>query len=689
LRRVTEPKEGEFYPNLLADGRILYTRWDYVMKGYNVIQQLWSVNPDGRGASLLFGDHYAYSIGPIAFFEARQVPGTGKLICTGAAHHNTGVGPIMMLDLDQNRGTRNAMRNLTPEVGYPEINPQVLREVAMEELPGRGISNTRNDTGWYSSPFPLSATQFIAAASFEADNADPDGYALYLMDVHGNKELIHRLPGISCYSPMPVRPRPESPMIPDLVSDVDPSTPGTLMVDDIYQGLPGVERGEVKYLRILETHSKTVRTTPQRCDIGVNSGWDIRGVLGTVPVEADGSAHFLVPPHRQLFLEALDEDFLEIRRMRNFMNVMPGERVGCVGCHEPARTAPAAKLPALPLAMQRLPSTIQPPPWGTDGVGFEKNVQPVLDRHCTRCHDGSKGDDKSFDLRGRTMVSAPVGYDRDHSPHEQHLVSSAFLKLLEYVSYIRVGGYQGEKLPLPPNATGSRRSKLMSVLKEDHYSVQLDTAEWRALAAWIDCNAPYYGNWDEIVLPPPGPGPGRATNTLSRDQRSRLAARIKQLESAGTGKVLAYLDCGLQLESDLPGPLIRQVKGKAWIFAACDDVPAVAPAHRDIAFHTDKVVFDAGGLRPDVAYQLHLGWWDFNTDQRRQSVWASRPDGSDPRVLRESSDLPSYIPHKQPPETLILPLPSALITDGAIRISIQCDAGANAVVGELWLTADH
>ena len=686
VRRITEPKEGEFYPNMLEDGRIMYTRWDYVMKGYNVIQQLWSVNPDGRAASLLFGDHFAFSVGPIAFFEARQIPGTRKVICTGGAHHNTCAGPVMILDLDQNRGTRDAMVNVTPEVGYPEINKNVFREVVYEELAGRGMSNTRNGTGWYSSPYPLSEKHFLVAASFESNNAARSGYGLYLMDVHHNRELVYRFKDASCYSPMPLRPRKRPRVIPDMVRDVDPDTPATLIVSDVYQGLPGVKRGEVKFLRVLETHSKTVRTRPQRCDIGVNSGWDIRGVLGTVPVEEDGSARFLVPPYKQLFLEALDKDYLEIRRMRNFLNAMPGEKASCVGCHEPPGTAPMMALPGTLMAMRRPPSAITPPPWGTGGLGFEAVVQPVLDKHCVRCHDGTKAKGKAFTLGSGRRVSAPAGYDRDHAPHAQHLVSDAFLNLLRYVSYIRVGGYQGEKLPLAPNATGSRQSKLMKHLEKGHNKVRLALAEWRALAAWIDCNAPYYGGWDEILLPEAPPGPTRALRTQTASDKERVAARIRDLEKTGRAKVLAYLDCGLQLQSDGDPVQIRQVRGKGWMYAGTDVVGDIADGHRDIAFDESRIVFDLSGLQNGTAYALNMTWWDFNTDQRRQSVWVSRPNGGGRKCIRDTSGLPAYLLRKELPEQVTLELPRELVTKGAVQITLQRDGGANAVVGEIWVT---
>jgi len=693
LRRVTEPKEGEFYPNMLEDGRIMYTRWDYVMKGYNVIQQLWAVNPDGRGAALLFGDHYAFSVGPIAFFEARQIPGTSRILCTGAAHHNTGAGPIMIVDLKQNRGTRSSMVNVTPEVGYPEINPNVFREVVYEELPGRGMSNTENDTGWYSSPYPISAKHFLVAASFEKNNAAARGYGLYLMDIHHNRELIYRFEDASCYSPMPLRPRKKPRIIPDMVNGVDPTTPGTLIVSDVYQGLEGVPRGAVKYLRILETHSKEVHTKPQRCDIGVNSGWDVRGVLGTVPVEEDGSAHFVVPPRKQLFFEALDEDFLEIRRMRNFMNVMPGEVNSCVGCHEPFGTAPMTARGRL-MAMQRPPSPIEPPPWGTGGYSFNKIVQPILDKKCVRCHDGSDEKDKAFDLRGQKLVSAPVGYDRDHAPHAQHLVSDSFMNLLQFVSYVRVGGYQGEKLPLAPNTTGSRQSTLMTMLQKGHNEVVLDLSDWRAFAAWIDCNAPFYGSWDEIILPDPSvetaavpvnkPFPLR---TQSAQDKARIAARIDQLDGEEKSKLVAYVDCGLQVHSDGGSAVIRQVRGNGWTYRGTEVIEDLPSCHRDITFDSRRIIFDITGLKPGGKHDLNLTWWDFNSDERRQSVWISHGDGSDRRQLRKSTGLPAYLVRNEMPERVTLDLPPAFIRKkDTVRIYIQCDGGANAVLGELWIT---
>ena len=494
-RSITVPQDSEFYPSLLDDGRILYTRWDYVMKPYNVIQQLWSVNPDGTHSQLAYGHWYAFSRGPIALFEARQIPGSSWVAAVGAAHHNTGVGPIVLADLDQNRGGPSGMVNITPHVGYPETPGMDDERTDTSGPEIRLIGATQNASGWYASPWPLSERFFLVAYSFEPNNAAPHGYGLYLLDTYGNKELLHRGDDYSVYAPIPLRPRPRPATVASVLPpDAAPDTPGRLYVEDVYQGLEGVPRGTVQWLRINETYPKMQHTWPARSDVGVGSGWDMRGVLGVVPVEADGSAYFEAPPNRMLFFQALDGEFREVRRMTNYVNLQPGEVRGCVGCHESPQEA--AVVNRLSTALSQPPRLIDPPPWGAGPMEFERVVQPVLDRHCIGCHDGGIESDHAFDLRGLERVAAPHEGDVDEGP--QHVVSDSFLALLPHVEYLKMDGYRGRKLPPEPYETGSAVSPLMDMLREGHHNVQLSEADWRALAAWIDSNAPYYGRDDAI-----------------------------------------------------------------------------------------------------------------------------------------------------------------------------------------------
>jgi hypothetical protein len=678
VRMLTEPKEGEFYPSMLSDGRILYTRWDYLMKAYNVIQQLWAVNPDGTRAQLVYGDHYRFSHGPITFFEAREIPGTSKVIATGAAHHNSGVGPIVIVDLAKNRGRPDSLKNVTPEIGYPEMNERIINETGCEDH--RNMSGTKSAQGWYSSPYPLTEKHYLVSYSFDEKHNSPAGYGLYLQDVHGNRELIYRAKDASCYSPIPLRPRPRPRILPSTVDDS--KTTGTLIVEDVYQGLEGIDRGTVKYLRVLETKVKTVHTVPRRVDVGVNSGWDMRAVLGTVPVEEDGSAHFEVPSDKQIFLEALDEDYLEVRRMRNFMSVKPGEVVSCVGCHEQYAATPTARQ-SPPQAMLRRASAITPPPWGNESLGFNSVVQPVLDKHCTSCHKGELGLENSFDLRGGTMVSAPTGHDRDEGP--QHYVSTSFLRLLPFVNYVRVGGYQGEKLPLAPRSIGSHASRLMQLLKDGHYEVQLSQSEWRALAAWIDCNAPFYGDWDEIVIAADIKKQPTILRKAGKEDLARIALRRHMIAADNADQtLLAYLDCGLQLKSEDGNIRIEQTQGAGWQFPV-SSLEAVSLSHAIISYDEDKLLFTLAGLETGRAYTLSLSWWDFDSSFRKQSVWVT-PEGGKRRLLIPKTELPNFPSDKLPPARLSVEFSAEA---ESIEIEIKRESGSNAVISEMWLSASR
>jgi hypothetical protein len=369
---------------------------------------------------------------------------------------------------------------VTPEVGYPETSE---------------MANTICQNGWYNAPYPLSEKHFLACYSFEPHHNAPAGYGIYLMDVHGNKELIFRDPERSCYSPIPLKPRSRPPLLPQVVDKGELTDTGTLVLADVHRGLDGVPRGTVKYLRVLKTLPKNYHSTPQRLDIGIGSGWDPRAVLGTVPIEEDGSACFRIPADTPVFFEALDENYMDVRRMRSYLTVKPNETVSCVGCHESYNAAPTnVRLNAL----EHPPQEITPPPWGAIPMAFSNVVQPVLDRHCIRCHDGTSGKDKSFDLTGNHMVPAK-GADNHYppAPADPYRVTASFANLLPHVDFIRLTGYGGGNLPLEPYAVGSHRSKLVDLLDSGHYDVQLDANSRRAIVTWIDCNAPFLGGWEE------------------------------------------------------------------------------------------------------------------------------------------------------------------------------------------------
>lgn len=654
-RRITEPKEGEFYPAVLDDGRIIYTRWDYVMKPFNMIQQLWTVRPDGRGAELAYGDHYTFSPGPIAFFEARQVPGESWVACNGAAHHNTGGGPVMLVDLNRNRGGPEGMRNLSPEVGYPERGPA-----------GMG--------GWFSSPFPLARDYFLVCYSMESRDNAAHGYGLYLLDSFGNLELIYRDPARSCYSPMPLRPRPAPRRLPDAVAEVPDPAPATVFVADVYAGLEGVSRGTVKYLRVLESHSKDEYCRLMYLDLGLKSGTDPRSVVGEVPVAADGSVAVRLPPRRHYFFELLDADHLEIRRMKNYLTLQPGEHRGCVGCH--AQTAPLAAS-QVPPAWPQAASEPAPPPWGREPIDFRRVVQPVLDRQCVSCHDGAGGPDHAFDLRGRAWGSNEGAFSYGNRPNLQFRFSDAYRALMPHVRIDPVGDYDGSVTPMPPLACGSAVSPLMKLLKAGHYGVHLAADDWLALACWIDCNAPFYGGWDEVEYVP-------HTATISTPEQR--TARRTQLGA------VAYLDCGAHVSdgdrrsgSELRMETTRFSGYEREFFAGAGPAPVWHATH---VFSKRPIRFRAHGLDPARAYRLGVSWWDYDGRGRVQAVAVETFDGRQAFSVVPSQPLPAWKDRSERPAELTAAIPRAAYSDGRLKIIVSGMPGKETVVGEVWLVQD-
>ncbi len=489
VHAITQPQDTEFYPSLLEDGRILFTRWDYVMKPYNTMQELWAVNPDGTRAQKIYGDWYKFSRGPIAMQEARQIPGTRQLAAVGCAHHNSGVGPILTVNTNLYRRGPEGMKLLTPEIAYPEIGG--LKDERLDP-DFKDLDQVPPQNGWFTSPWPLSEHLFLCVFSFYSNNLS-DSYGIYLLTDFGLKELIFRLDGTSCYCPIPLKPRRQPPVIADQ-ERLPVGTPAFLVLQDVYQGLEGVERGTVRWLRVCETYPKLRHTNPHRADAGVSCGWDMRGVLGFVPVAEDGSASFEVPSDRMIFLSALDENFQEVQRMRNYVTLRPGEIQGCVGCHEsPLDASPVRRTTNGP----RTPEKIQPPSYGAGPMQFERVIQPILDARCVVCHDGSQGE-KVPDLRGGTFVKAETIGDPDEGP--QHTVTTSFLALLPHVSYYQMTAYGGWKTFQPPRTMGSGASALMNRLRDTSCGKELTPDEWRAFCDWIDCNAPYYGSYDDDFL---------------------------------------------------------------------------------------------------------------------------------------------------------------------------------------------
>ncbi|MEA3368011.1 MAG: hypothetical protein U9R68_07855, partial [Planctomycetota bacterium] len=367
LRAISPFENFEWTPSVATDGRILYARWDYVDRHNGPYMSLWSTNPDGTNAMAVYGN---FTASPQCIFEARAIPGSSRLIFTASAHHSNLGGSLCLLDPDVGVDGAEPIRRLTPEVCFPETE---------------GWPET-----YYANPWPLSEQYYLVAWStcrlpphtYVHDGRNPvDALGLYVYDAFGNLEPLYRDPAISCQYPIPVRPRPKPAALAPRVAREDVHE-GRFLLQDVYARLDGVERGAVKRLRIVAVPAK-VQPQMNRPVLGVTREDPGKCVLGTVPVEEDGSAYFRVPASVSLFFQALDEAGRAVQTMRSITYVQPGQTLGCIGCHEPRDTAPAVG----PLLAQRRPaSRLRPGPEGTWPLRFDRLVQPVLDKHCVRCH---------------------------------------------------------------------------------------------------------------------------------------------------------------------------------------------------------------------------------------------------------------------------------------------------------------
>ena len=473
LRRLEYNTLCDLTPFVMDDGSILFTRWEYQDKNIFCTEALWTINPDGSRLQLFYGNTLTV---PNAIYGAKQIPGTKKVIGVGAAHHHRPLGSICLIDRSLGHENVASIRNLTPEVPYTPRVGADWREKSWG--PGDKLYP------WsYTDPWPLAEDLFLVSYGGPMQGG-PQRYRLYLMDDKGHKTELYDARTTSCFNPVPLRPR----SLPHRVSGTLPKKPegeGRFFVVDVYQGLEdkGVTRGMVKQLRVMSQSPKKYNTEgPRYSDhypaIGEGSYY-VKINYGTVPVHPDGSAYFTAPAGVELYFQALDEHGKEIRRMGTVTQITDGETQSCIGCHDPRNTAPPMNSNAWK-RLARGPDPIAPPPWGAGPVDFVKQVQPVLDKYCIKCHTGA---------------TPPKGIDL--SGDKTRLFSMAFETLVFTPGLVaRYHINPGPTGNFPPLATGSWVSRLTKKLEEKHSEVDMDPESRRRICCWIDANVPYYATWD-------------------------------------------------------------------------------------------------------------------------------------------------------------------------------------------------
>ncbi len=497
IRRLTHDQDHNWCPTVLNSGRILYQRWEYADIAHAFTRLLFHANPDGSGQMEYYGSN---SFWPTAMFFARPIPGhpTAVAAVVGGHHDAPRQGDLVILDPARGRFEAEGVVQRIPGHGKP-VEPAILDGLIGSRWPR------------FLHPFPLNAHYFIVSCKPTRDAL----WGVYLVDVFDNFVLLSEEAGCAMLEPVPLKKTPRPPVVPDRA--VPGQRDATVFMADIYHGpgLHGVPRGAVKALRLFGYEFTFHGFGGEPYRVGFDGPWDVKRILGTVPVESDGSALFRIPACTPVAIQPLDADGKALALMRSWFTAAPGETLSCVGCHEPQNeTPPAGSAP--PTAARRAPSGIKPWYGPQRGFSFVREVQPVLDAYCIACHHGKPlpNGKTTIDLTARPAERVPSAFQMRFTPSYTALRRYVHAHTLESDAHL-----------LPPRAFHADTSKLVQILRDGHYGVRLDREAWDRLITWIDLNAPAHGTWNEVV----GHIPAKAPLV------SGGAARRRELQSRYAG----------------------------------------------------------------------------------------------------------------------------------------------------------
>ena len=499
IRQLTFEQDSDYTPAVMNDGRIVYTRWEYSDLQHYWSRILMTMNPDGTSQLSLYGSNSYF---PTVLHQCRTIPDAAhRLVGIVGGHHDVPeIGRLVLFDPTLSRAYPFVIdppdKSWGPEGTRPfRILPKTLpkeRTGMVQEFPGYG-QDVQGDVAdglvanqfergkpYFVYPYPLSDTYVLVSAKTGRDAL----WGLYLVDVFDNVTRLAEVEGAALLEPLPLVPRKRPPVIPDRI------TPGaqtaSVHIADIYSGpgLRGVPRGTVKGLRVFAYHFNFERTGgPESVGLGrVESSWDVKRILGTVAVEADGSACFEIPANTPVSLQPLDADGAALQLMRSWLVGMPGERVSCMGCHEDNRSSVAVGRAA---ADTKPVQQIRPFQGPARPFGFACEVWPLAQKYCLGCH----GDEAKAPLRA-TDQGGEEGKPRRLLMRD----ATACYHLLH--PYVRRPGPESEMALLEPLEWHVSTSPLVQMLRKGHHGVALDRSAWETLYTWIDLNAPWRGRWD-------------------------------------------------------------------------------------------------------------------------------------------------------------------------------------------------
>jgi hypothetical protein len=563
-RRIGFDQTQTAFPALLEDGRVLYTRRDYNDRGQTYAHALFVMNPDGTMQTEYYGNQ---TFEPTSFQHARGIPGTSKVMAIAGGYHTPQGGKLVIID--RRKGLQDYQglmfvdwdpdRKRTRGDGYGREGPQYSYPYPLD------------DHGLLVSYAPIGG--YLMSASGRVDRRAEQGlmrYKLYFMTLDGKRELLAAHRTLSCASPVPLMARRKPTVRPNL-TDYSQDT-AVMYVQNVYHGpgMEGVEPPAAKQIRVIRLHYKPALIgaavwSPPRDQIGPGrkyasvgkhsvtpvgvgtASFDAKEILGQVPIRADGSAMFEVPARTPLYLQLIDADGRAIQTMRSWATLMPGENFSCVGCHEDKASAPLSAQ-GRTQAMRDGPRKLRPlHDISGRPFSYARMIQPIWNRRCVSCHrKGGKAE--AVDLTATIVPDNTSGRATNTTLRRYY---RSYLTLLKAAQEREIQGqtYLGPGKPnkwvdyytrlltveqVAPYYAGSARSGLLKMLRDGHKKVKLTPAELETIAAWIDLNVPFIGEYDEM-------------NSWSRPQREAYEQKMLQRRTQRKiedGNIRRFLQAG-------------------------------------------------------------------------------------------------------------------------------------------------
>ena len=475
IRQLSFGNENEYEPSVLNDGRIIFTRWEYTNRHEMFFHMLWWCRPDGTAPTHYYGNDTMH---PMQVLEATAVPGSQKVVATAQGHHSYTTGTSILLDITKGENGEAPVTRLTPETPYSETH------------------------GWpephYSHPFPITEELYLTSRANHPVHRQgmlppANNRGIYLIDPLGGRELIYEHPDFATVSPIVVRKRVRPPVIPStLPENAEPE--GIIFLQNAYltrndpDGI--IKPGMIRSLRI---NALGVQPRAAKRPVSMTVRNEIpKRIIGTVPVNEDGSAVFKVPAGTSLQIQTLDGNGMALLTEKSLFYLHPGESRSCIGCHEPEGSSP--NMNAMAGLSRLIPADPAPPagPQYEGGLSFMRTVQPVLDRYCIGCHGLGQGAKEADDIN---LIHDGATGEKWPRP---------------YVEIVKRGSHRvGDKIYMQedeernisrPREFYAYENSVAHMLLENHGDCDMDLDSRMRVIEFLDLNAQCYGDLFPIKM---------------------------------------------------------------------------------------------------------------------------------------------------------------------------------------------